>query len=689
MTDRSTTARRGNAVVPPAPTDPGGGGGPARALVEAIPQVVWTARPDGTVDHFNDRWFAYTGLSLADSLGWGWKPALHPDDLAPTVEAWERAVGLVEPFEAEARVRRAADGSDRWHLFRAEPVRGDGGLLGWAGTCTDVDDRRRDRDALGEQASRFRSLSEAMPQIVWVARPDGYHEYFNGRWYEFTGMDPGRSIGWGWRAPLHPDDVERSKRRWRQATASGEPYEIEYRFRRVDGVYRWFLARAVPIRDASGVVKVWFGTCTEIDDQKRVAHELELARVEAERALDALHLSRERFRTLVEAVPQLVWSCRPDGSCDYLSRQWVEYTGLPLEDQLGHDWTLAIHPEDRDTTYRSWIEAAATGAHYDVEYRLRRHDGQHRWFHARGVPVVEGDGPITAWFGTSTDIDDRKRIEGEVRRLNRDLEARVQARTVELERANADLKAFTAKLEWSNRELQEFASVASHDLQEPLRKIQAFGDRLEAKAGPALGDEGRDYLGRMRAAAGRMRTLIDDLLAFSRVSTKARPFAPLDLGKVAREVLSDLEGRIAQTSGRVEAVDLPTVAADATQMRQLFQNLIGNGLKFHKPGVPPAIRVSARTLESAERPDPDVPAVEIGFEDNGIGFDPKYLDRIFNVFQRLHGRNEYEGTGMGLAIVRKIVERHGGSITARAEPGRGATFVVVLPVAQPQSEDPS
>jgi len=271
MTDRSTTARRGNAVVPPAPTDPGGGGGPARALVEAIPQVVWTARPDGTVDHFNDRWFAYTGLSLADSLGWGWKPALHPDDLAPTVEAWERAVGLVEPFEAEARVRRAADGSDLWHLFRAEPVRVDGGLLGWAGTCTDVDDRRRDRDALGEQASRFRSLSEAMPQIVWVARPDGYHEYFNGRWYEFTGMDPGRSIGRGWSAPLHPDDVERSKRRWRQATASGEPYEIEYRFRRVDGVYRWFLARAVPIRDASGVVKVWFGTCTEIDDQKRTS----------------------------------------------------------------------------------------------------------------------------------------------------------------------------------------------------------------------------------------------------------------------------------------------------------------------------------------------------------------------------------------------------------------------------------
>ncbi len=660
-----------------------------RMLTEAIPQIVWSARADGSADHFNARWFAYTGLGRQESLGWGWKPAIHPDDLASTVALWEEALRLGHPFEAEARLRRQADGADRWHLFRAEPVRDEGRLTGWFGTCTDIDDRRRDQEALRTQEVRFRTLSEAMPQIVWVARPNGYHEYFNGRWYEFTGMTPEASIGFGWSLPLHPDDVDRSKRRWRQATASGEPYEIEYRFRRRDGVYRWFLARAVPIRGASGSVDFWFGTCTDIDDQKRVAHQLDLARVEAERIAYDLHTSRERFRTLVEAVPQMVWSCRPDGYCDYLSRQWIEYTGVPLAEQIGHNWNMAIHPDDRDEAYHFWIEAAGSGRIFDHEYRLRGRDGAYRWFNARGVPTVAADGAILAWFGTSTDIDDRKRIDAEIRLLNRDLEGRVLARTAELEKANGDLKAFTLKLESSNRELQEFASVASHDLQEPLRKIQAFGDRLEAKSGPALGDEGRDYLGRMRAAAGRMRTLIDDLLAFSRVASKAQPFLPLDLARIAREVASDLEGRIAQTGGTVEVAPLPTIAADATQMRQLFQNLIGNGLKFHRPGVPPIIRVGCRPLPAEDGPRPGVGFVELTFEDNGIGFELKYLDRIFNVFQRLHGRDEYEGTGMGLAIVRKIVERHSGTITARSEPGSGATFVVALPVEHAEASEDS
>ena len=259
---------------------------------------------------------------------------------------------------------------------------------------------------------------------------------------------------------------------------------------------------------------------------------------------------------------------------------------------------------------------------------------------------------------------ERRRAEEEVRRLNRDLEARVRLRTAALERANE-------RLEWSNRELQEFASVASHDLQEPLRKVQAFGDRLEARCGPALGAVGLDYLGRMRGAAGRMRTLIDDLLAFSRVTTKALPFAPLDLGGVAREVASDLEGRLALTGGRIEIGDLPTVHADPTQMRQLLQNLIGNGLKFHRAGEPPVIRVRGHPAATDPGHPPGPAAYEILVEDNGIGFDEKYLDRIFNVFQRLHGRGEYEGTGMGLAICRKIAERHGGAITARSTPGGG------------------
>jgi len=262
--------------------------------------------------------------------------------------------------------------------------------------------------------------------------------------------------------------------------------------------------------------------------------------------------------------------------------------------------------------------------------------------------------------------------------------------------AEAALADANRELARSNRELEDFASVASHDLQEPLRKIQAFGDRLVARHAADLPPEARDYLTRMQAAAGRMRKLINDLLAFSRVTTRGEPFAPVDLDRVAREVVSDLEAQVERTGGRVEVAPLPTIDADGFQMRQLLQNLIANGLKFHKPDVPPVVHVSAtatgagaaRDTGDAElpaggdgngRPGAATETVELRIADNGIGFDEKYLDRIFTVFQRLHGRTEYEGTGIGLAVCRKIAERHGGRITARSRPGGGATFIVTLP----------
>jgi light-regulated signal transduction histidine kinase (bacteriophytochrome) len=226
----------------------------------------------------------------------------------------------------------------------------------------------------------------------------------------------------------------------------------------------------------------------------------------------------------------------------------------------------------------------------------------------------------------------------------------------------------------SNAELEQFAYVASHDLQEPLRKIQAFGDRLKSKYGEALGERGGEYLQRMQNAAKRMQTLINDLLVFSRVTTKGQPFIPVDLAQVAREVVSDLDVCIERVGGHVELGDLPNTHADPLQMRQLLQNLISNGLKFHKEGTP-TVKVYGQLLDGMCR---------LTVEDNGIGFDEKYLDRIFTIFQRLHGRSEYEGTGVGLAICRKIVERHGGTIAAKSAPGQGATFIVTLPVKQPK-----
>lgn len=280
------------------------------------------------------------------------------------------------------------------------------------------------------------------------------------------------------------------------------------------------------------------------------------------------------------------------------------------------------------------------------------------------------------------DISARRLNEERLRQARDELEDRVRERTEELTVLNVEL-------ERSNRELQDFAFVASHDLQEPLRKIQAFGDRLRTVQGPKFDDQGRDYLERMNNAAERMHTLINDLLGYSRVTTKARPFEPTDLNREVTGVLRDLETTIDESGGTVTVGMLPKVDADGLQMRQLFQNLIANALKFRKDGEAPHVEINAEIFKGVE---PSIGGsipedmVRITVADNGIGFDEKYLDRIFTPFQRLHGRNEYEGTGIGLAVCRKIAERHGGSLTAESTLGEGSTFIVTLPLTQPKEK---
>ncbi|MGD0745366.1 MAG: ATP-binding protein [Verrucomicrobiota bacterium] len=291
--------------------------------------------------------------------------------------------------------------------------------------------------------------------------------------------------------------------------------------------------------------------------------------------------------------------------------------------------------------------------------------GQKRWSVASKVIWHDAKGVILGTVGITRDIHELKMVQ-EALRNNEE-----------------KLRQFAAQLERSNRELQDFAYVASHDLQEPLRKIVVFGERLKEKCGENLDAEAGDCLVRMQKAAARMQNLINELLTFSRVTTKARPFEPVDLAKVADDVVSDLEGRIELVKGRVTVGTLPVIDAEPLQMRQLLQNLIGNALKFHRPDVPPVVEVRADMFSGrAPQAGPDAPEEELcrlTVSDNGIGFDEKYLDRIFNVFQRLHSRNEYEGTGMGLAIARKIAVFHHGDITAKSKPGSGATFIVTLP----------
>ncbi|MGQ0648285.1 MAG: ATP-binding protein, partial [Gemmatimonadaceae bacterium] len=276
------------------------------------------------------------------------------------------------------------------------------------------------------------------------------------------------------------------------------------------------------------------------------------------------------------------------------------------------------------------------------------------WFRLIAVSLLLGAAAaVPAWRARA--------LEHERQRL----EALVAHHTRELAQNNA-------RLAQSNRDLEHFAYVASHDLQEPLRKIQAFSDRVTKVYSERLDDQGRDYLSRMRGAAARMQRLIEDLLSLSRVTTKRNPIEPLDLGVLLQEVVGDLEFRIQSTNGRVEVGELPRIEGDPVQIRQVFQNLIGNALKFHRPDEKPVVRVSAVQL--------DADTVELRIEDNGIGFESKDAEKVFLPFQRLHGRSHYEGTGIGLTICQKIVERHRGTIRAESTPGKGTRFFVTLPV---------
>ena len=426
---------------------------------------------------------------------------------------------------------------------------------------------------------------------------------------------------------------------------TGEPlYNREEPTIRADGKEGWNLVNKVPLRDAHGNIIGLVGVSRDITERKR--------------AEEATERDRNLLRTLVETIPDRIYA--KDTEARFILNNAAHLSALGAKsqsDSLGKTDFDFRAPEIASKCMTDDQQVLQSGkALHNREEQTRLADGAPGWILVNKVPLRDPDGKIIGLVGISRDITQRKE-------------------------ADEKLRTYAEKLERSNRDLQDFAYIASHDLQEPLRKIQAFGDRLKAKYNDALGDTGRDYLARMFDAAARMQTLINDLLSFSRVTTKAQPFAPVDLDKILREVLSDLEVRIEQTQGKVESAPLGTISADALQMRQLFQNLIGNALKFHKPNEAPVIRIQSQRTQGDEEPQ-----IEITFVDNGIGFDQKYADRIFVIFQRLHGRSQYEGTGVGLAVCKKIAERHGGTITAESKEGAGATFRVVLPINHSNGE---
>ncbi len=728
-----------------------------RFLAESIPQMVWTATPDGMLDYVNGQGTAYFGLGEAALLGAGWLQCVHPDERQRAMERWTRSLATGTPYETTFRLKRGNDESWRWHLVRARPLTGDNGnIVQWFGTCTDIEDQKQADANLQQQWHTFDTALSHTPDFTYIFDLAGRFTYVNRALLALLQIPLEAATGKNFFDLGYPPELAgRLQRQIQQVIDTKHPVRDTTPFTGPSGETRHYEYIFVPVLDANGVVEAVAGSTRDITEQNRAAQQIEddrrrwrelllrtpaaiavlrgpehifewanhdyarlvgrsaealvgrtireaLPEIEGQRYISLLdgvfqtgepfvgheslvgldrgdgvlkdfyvnfvyaatrdvdgeingvfvHVtdvtgmvlarkqiedSERQFRTLAETIPHLAWMADEKGNRLWYNRRWYEYTGTTFDEVKDWGWAKVHDPSVLPQVVDRWRAALASGEPFEMVYPLKGADGSFRTFLTRIEPVKDDRGQVVRWFGTNTDITDQRKIEQELRR--------------------------------TNRELEEFAYVASHDLQEPLRMVNIYTQLIVQNPDDEK-TQLQQYSAFVQQGVKRMEGLIQDLLTFSRtVHTEDLPIGTADLSASLTEALSVLQGRIQEAGASVESTALPLVRGDTSQMAHVFQNVLSNALKYRKEGTPPRIRISAK--QDADR-------WVIAVQDNGIGFEPKYAERIFGLFKRLH-KDEYAGTGLGLAICKRIVERYGGRIWAEGTPGQGAAFYFSLP----------
>lgn len=387
-----------------------------------------------------------------------------------------------------------------------------------------------------------------------------------------------------------------------------------------------------------------------------------------------LLLEKEAWlENMTENLPTMIWVAGADRLYTYVNRSWLQYTGRPLAQEINNGWLDEIHKDDIGQYLEIFKTSYDLMQPFEVEYRMRRHDGAYRWLLCRAVPNLS-DGKFAGFIGSCTEVHDKRMMQEELEKL-------VNDRTQDLKNANLSLQK-------SNRELEQFAFVASHDLQEPLRKILTFSNQLEDKYRSQLPDDAQLYLKKVIHSSNRMSQLIDDVLNFSRLSGAWKVDRQVNINFIIEDLLNDFELPIKENNVDFSISNLPLIDANPGQVRQIFHNLLSNALKFRQDNQTLKIEIEGRELEAEEvrkidELDPNTAYVEIRFRDNGIGFSEEYKDQVFVIFQRLHDKKKYPGTGIGLTIIKRIMENHRGYIYVDSQEGEGTEFHLVLPKYQP------
>ncbi|MEO6231005.1 MAG: PAS domain S-box protein [Ferruginibacter sp.] len=547
----------------------------------------------------------------------------------------------------------------------------DGQVSGIMVSVYDVTEKVKTKKNIEESEKRFRSLTDTLPQLIWETDEKGAVLFANKRWQEYTGVNPDSEVAW--RAVIHPDDFDNNTNTWMHSLSTGEIYRCDVRIRNKQGEYRWHAVIGEPVFDSDNKIIKWAGAFTDIHSEKTFATELSTKVKERTKELkllnETLKKSEERYHLMVEEVEEYaILYLNREGKIENWNKGAEKIKGYKADEIIGNNFSIFYTEEDRKNNLPRVLldKALVNGRAVQEGWRVKK-GGEPFWASVVITAVHNEAKEVIGFSKVTHDLTEKKEADD-----------RLKANALQLEQKNTELENM-------NTELQSFAYISSHDLQEPLRKIQTFSSQIIEKESQNLSDFGKDKFQRMHNAAKRMQKLIEDLLSYSRTSNAEKTFEKVNLKKIVDEVKEDLKEELQVKHAQIESDDMCTINIIPFQFRQLIYNLVSNSLKFSVAERPPHILIQSSMLLNTKLTHKnhvkEGDYCHISISDNGIGFEPQYSEKIFEVFQRLHNQSQFKGTGIGLAIVKKIVDNHHGIVTAKGELNKGATFDIYIPTS--------
>jgi len=609
---------------------------PLRGVMDTIPGLVWSALPDGDVEFCNQRWLDYTGMSFDEVKERGWAAAYHPQDVSDLRERWRAALAASTSFEAEGRMRRA-DGCYRWFLIQAVPLRDSSGrIIRWYGTSTDIEELKLAQEELQKQTFHLDQLFEQSPEAVAVLSTDDRIVRVNKEFTRMFGYEPDEALQRSINDLIVPEAQLDSSLAYKRLLKQGGRVEVETVRRRKDGTEIDVSLLAVSVRTASGEQVANYAIYRDITERKR--------------AEERLRESEARFQAMADTAPVLIWMTGTDALCNYFNKPWLDFTGRTMEQEVGTGWTEGVHPDDLQGCFDCFLPAFHARKPFRMEYRLKRADGEYRWVIESGIPRYTGGGDFAGYIGSNIDITDLKRAEVERQRLHQ-----VEADLAHINRVSM---------------MGELAASLAHEIKQPIAAALVDAKscvRWLQRDTPDIA-EGCEAALRMINDATHAAEVIDKVRSLYRRDTSDREL--LDVNEIIREMIILLHDKGDRNSISIRTeleTGIPPITADRVQLQQVLMNLMLNGIEAIKDTKGELTITSKRTADGQ---------LLVSVSDSGVGLPVGEVDRIFEAFFT----TKAQGTGMGLSISRRIIESHGGSLSAYANLDRGATFQFTLPI---------